>query len=87
MIDANQLIEFFEAEYCQDEEANEIKKAISDELKSFAENNSISPKSIKTAFNLYKKFRSGKSTQEDCSDYSEMSGIIEEYFAKNVEDF
>ena len=36
MIDAKQLLSFFEAEYAQDVEADEIKKGISDELKAYA---------------------------------------------------
>ena len=52
MIDAKQLLSFFEAEYAQDVEADEIKKGISDELKAYAENIEVSPKSIKTAFSL-----------------------------------
>ena len=83
MIDAKQLLNFFEAEYAQDVEADEIKKGISDELKAYAENIEVSPKSIKTAFSLYKKFRSGKHTNEDCSDYVLMSDIIENYFASD----
>lgn len=81
MIDSAKLINFFEAEYCEELEADEIKKGISDDLKSFAENNQLSPKSMKSAYSLYKKFRSGKNTSEDCSDYAEMSGIIENHFA------
>lgn len=83
MIDAKQLLSFFEAEYAQDVEADEIKKGISDELKAYAENIEVSPKSIKTAFSLYKKFRSGKHINEDCSDYVLMSDIIENYFASD----
>ena len=80
MIDANQLLEFFEAEYAQDVEADELKKNISEELKGYANNIGVSPKSLKTAFSLYKKFRSGKNSNEDCSAYALMSGIVEEYF-------
>lgn len=81
MIDSDKLIKFFEAEYYEELEADEIKKGISDDMKSFAENNEVSPKSIKSAYSLYKKFKSGKSTSEECSDYAEMSNIIENYFA------
>lgn len=86
MINPNELIEFFEAEYCQEEEANEQKKRVSEELASYAENINISPKTIKTAFSLYKKYRSGKNTETECTEYLEMSNIIEEYFSKgNIE--
>lgn len=81
MIDSNNLIAFFDAIYKEDEEANEIKKGISEDLKSFAENNEIEPKAMKSAYALYKRYKSGKNTAKDCEDYSEMSGIIENFFA------
>lgn len=81
MIDSDKLIKFFGAVYNEEEEANEIKKGIADDLKSFAENNEIEPKAIKSAYSLYKRYKSGKNTAKDCEDYSEMSGIIENFFA------
>lgn len=81
MIDSNNLIAFFDAIYKEDEEANEIKKGIAEDLKSFAENNEIEPKAMKSAYALYKRYKSGKNTAKDCEDYSEMSGIIENFFA------
>ena len=85
MMDSDKLIRFFEAEYCDEQEADDIKKGISEDMKSFAENNQISPKSLKSAYSLYKKFRSGKNTSEECSDYAELSGIIENHFASSDE--
>lgn len=85
MMDSDKLIRFFEAEYCDEQEADDIKKGISEDMKSFAENNQISPKSLKSAYSLYKKFRSGKNTSEECSDYAELSGIIENHFASSGE--
>lgn len=81
MIDSNTLITFFDAIYKEDEEANDIKKGITDDIKSFAENNEIEPKAMKSAYALYKRYKSGKNTAKDCEDYSEMSGIIENFFA------
>lgn len=81
MIDSNNLIAFFDAIYKEDEEATEIKKGIAEDLKSFAENNEIEPKAMKSAYALYKRYKSGKNTAKDCEDYSEMSGIIENFFA------
>ncbi len=86
MIESDNLIRFFEAEFCDEQEADEIRKGIAADLKSFAENNGVSAKSIKSAYALYKKYRSGKNTPEECSDYSEMSSIIEEYFASGKAD-
>ena len=82
-MDGQSLIRFFEAEYSNELEADEIKKAISDELKSYAENNEINPKALKTAYNLFKKFRSGENAAVECEDYAELSGIIENYFASD----
>lgn len=81
MIESDKLIEFFGAIYNEEEEANEIKKGIAEDLKSFAENNEIEPKAMKSAYALYKRYKSGKNTAKDCEDYSEMSGIIENFFA------
>ena len=81
MIDSNNLIAFFDAIYKEDEEANDIKKGIAEDIKSFAENNEIEPKAMKSAYALYKRYKSGKNTAKDCEDYSEMSGIIENFFA------
>ena len=82
-MDGQSLIKFFEAEYNLELEADEIKKGISDDIKSFAENNEVNPKAMKTAYGLFKKFRSGKNTAVECEDYAELSGIIENYFASD----
>lgn len=81
MIDSEKLLKFFDALYAEECEADEIKKGVSDDLKSFAENNEINAKAIKSAFSLFKRYKSGKATADDCADYSEMSGIIENFFA------
>ena len=81
MIDSDKLIKFFNAIYDEEEEANETKKGLYEDLKSFAENNEIEPKAMKSAYALYKRYKSGKNTAKDCEDYSEMSGIIENFFA------
>lgn len=81
MIDAQKLMDFFAAEFAEEQEADEIKKGISDDMKSYAENIEVSPKAIKSAYALYKKYKSGKHTAADCEDYSQMSGIIENFFA------
>ena len=80
-MDEQNLIQFFEAIYGNEQEADEIKKGISEDLKSYAQNNEINPKSMKTDYALFKKFRSGKNTAVECEDYAELSGIIENYFA------
>lgn len=81
MIDSEKLIKFFDALYLEDCEVEETKKGIQEDLKSFAENNEINPKAIKSAFTLYKRYKSGKNTAEDCNDYMEMSNIIDSFFS------
>ena len=83
MIDAKQLLSFFEAEYAQDVEADEIKKGISDELKAYAENIEVSPKSIKTAHgdaingrNFHEMCRYG--IQCGCNSEDDVSRFVEE---------
>lgn len=82
-MDEKNLITLFEALYQMDLEADEQKKDVSDNLKSFAENNEVSPKAVKTAYSLFKKFKSGKNTAVECEDYLTLSGIIESYFASD----
>ena len=81
MIDSTNLIEFFAAEYAEEVTADEIKKGISEDMKSFAESNNVNPKAIKCAYALYKKFKSGKNTSDECADYTLLSDIVETFFA------
>lgn len=84
MIEGTKLINFFSALYDQEQEAIEIKKDISSQLKGYAQNIEISPKAINAAWALYKKYKGGKNTQNDLDDYGELSGIIENYFATAI---
>lgn len=81
MINESELIEFFDGEYGQESSADEIKKAVKDELKSYAKNINVSPKAIMSAYNLYKKYKGGKQTNEDLNDLNLLNGIIDEYFS------
>lgn len=81
MIESTKLIDFFDAEWLEECDADEIRKGIAADLKAFAENNDIEPKAIKSAYSLYKRYKGGKNTQKDVEDYAELSGIIENYFA------
>ena len=86
MIESEKLIKFFDAQYFTEQEADELKKGIRDDLAEFAKNNEIEPKAIKSAYALYKRYKGGKNSQKDCEDYSELSGIIENYFAEGTDD-
>ena len=83
---SEELMNFFNAEYVIDQEADELKKGLRADLKSWAENHEILPKSLNSAYNLYKKYKSGKNTAFECEEYSELSGVIESYFSTSDED-
>ena len=80
-----ELINFFGAIYNQDEEIREARKDLTEQLKSWADNHEIEQKAISSAYNLYKKYKSGKNSARECEDLSELSGIIENYFATSEE--
>ena len=86
MIDGTKLITFFNGLYTEDQEADEIKKGISEDLKEYAKNIEVSPKAIRSAWTLFKKYKGGKNSQQDVDDYSEISGVIENYFASGMDD-
>lgn len=85
VLDEKQLLQFFEAEFSQEQEADEIKKNVSEELKAFAENIEADVKSVKSAYALFKKYRSGKNTQMACEDYLQLSNVVDSYFCSNIE--
>lgn len=85
VLDEKQLLQFFEAEFSQEMEAEEIKKNVSEELKAFAENIEADVKSVKSAYALFKKYRSGKNTQMACEDYLQLSNVVDSYFCSNIE--
>ena len=80
-----ELINFFGAIYNQDEEIREARKDLTEQLKSWADNHEIEQKAISSVYNLYKKYKSGKNSARECEDLSELSGIIENYFATSEE--
>ena len=86
MIDGTKLIAFFNGLWPEDQEADEIKKGISTDLKEYAESIEVSPKAIRSAWTLFKKYKGGKNSQQDVDDYSEISGVIENYFASGMDD-
>ena len=80
MIDGNELIEFFEGEYSQDVSADEVKRSIRDEFKFYAKEHQISIKSLNSAYNLFKRYKSGKETSNDMNDAAVLNDIVENYF-------
>lgn len=81
MINESELIEFFEGEYSQDVSADEVKKSIREEFKFYAKENQISLKSLNSAYNLFKRYKSGKETSSDMNDAVLLADIVESYFS------
>lgn len=81
-----ELINFFCGIFTEEQEADEIKRGIRDDLKSYSESHEINPKAMSAAYALYKKYKGGKSTAESLDDLSELSGVIEAYFADTDEE-
>ena len=81
MINESELIEFFEGEYSQDISADEVKKSIRDEFKFYAKEHQISLKSLNSAYNLFKRYKSGKETSTDINDTALLNDIVESYFS------
>lgn len=79
--DGNEMLALFNALYSQEEEANDIKREVADNLKSYAEQIGTDAKNLKAAYTLYKKYASGKNFQDDCDDYAELSEIVTSHFA------
>ena len=81
MINESELIEFFEGEYSQDVSADEVKKSIRDEFRFYAKDHQISLKSLNSAYNLFKRYKSGKETSNDMNDAVLLNDIVESYFS------
>ena len=81
MINESELIEFFEGEYSQDISADEVKKSIRDEFKFYAKEHQINLKSLNSAYNLFKRYKSGKETNTDINDAALLNDIVESYFS------
>lgn len=86
MIEDSKLIDLYSALYTQEEEANEIRKMIADQLKGAETSLHLSAKALKAGYRLYKKYRDGKDTQQELDDYSEVESAVLAYFA-NEQDY
>lgn len=86
MIEDSKLIDLYSALYTQEEEANEIRKMITDQLKGAETSLHLSAKALKAGYRLYKKYRDGKDTQQELDDYSEVESAVLAYFA-NEQDY
>ena len=74
------LLALFKAEYADFEEAQEIMRGIKEDLKSAAERIKVDPRAVMSAWNVFKKYASGKVTSKENSDTALLESIVVDYF-------
>lgn len=79
IISKDEIINLFEGVFDQEEQAAEIKRDAVEDLKTYSERNELELKSLKQAYALYKKYRSGKMKVSDDM-YFELSSLVEDHF-------
>ena len=80
-IDEQDFYDFLKGLYTEECEADEIKKGIAEDIKSWAENHEANVKVIKAAYNYFKKAASGKIKPDENDAISELSNIIDKYMS------
>lgn len=81
--ETEELLNLFKAEYTDFEDAQEILKGIKEDLKNFAERIGIDSKAILSAWNIFKKYASGKVTSKESSDAALLEAVVVDYFTSN----
>lgn len=81
--ETEELLNLFKAEYTDFEDAQEILKGIKEDLKNFAERIEIDSKAILSAWNIFKKYASGKVTSKESSDAALLEAVVVDYFTSN----
>ena len=76
----DELMALFKEEYTDFEEAQEILKGIKEDLKSAAERIKVDPRAVMSAWNVFKKYASGKVTAKENSDTALLESIVVDYF-------
>ena len=76
----DELLALFKEEYTDFEEAQEILKGIKEDLKSAAERVKVDPRAVMGAWNVFKKYASGKVTAKENSDTALLESIVVDYF-------
>lgn len=76
----DELLALFKEEYTDFEEAQEILKGIKEDLKSAAERIKVDPRAVMSAWNVFKKYASGKVTAKENSDTALLESIVVDYF-------
>lgn len=80
----NELIDFFKGIFTEEQEADEIKRGLADDIKSWSEAHEASPKVVKAAYNYYKKLASGKDRTDEIEAAEELKGIVYKYLSVEV---
>ena len=78
--ESDELLALFKEEYADFEEAQEILKGIKEDLKSAAERIKVDPRAVMSAWNVFKKYASGKITAKENSDTALLESIVVDYF-------
>ena len=76
----DELLALFKEEYTDFEEPQEILKGIKEDLKSAAERIKVDPRAVMSAWNVFKKYASGKVTAKENSDTALLESIVVDYF-------
>ncbi len=76
----DELLALFKEEYTDFEEAQEILKGIKEDLKNAAERIKVDPRAVMSAWNVFKKYASGKVTAKENSDTALLESIVVDYF-------
>ena len=84
--ESDELLALFKEEYADFEEAQEILKGIKEDLKSAAERIKVEPRAVMSAWNMFKKYASGKATAGESNDTALLESIVVDYFTANREE-
>lgn len=84
--ESDELLALFKEEYADFEEAQEILKGIKEDLKSAAERIKVEPRAVMSAWNMFKKYASGKVTTGESNDTALLESIVVDYFTANREE-
>ena len=80
----NELIDFFKGIFTEEQEIEETRRGIADDLKSWSEAHEANPKVVKAAYNYYKKLASGKDRTDEIEATEELKGIVYKYLSVEV---
>lgn len=78
-IDEQEFYDFLRGLYQDECQADEIKKGVAEDLKSWAEEHEINVKVIKGAYSYFKKAASGRIKPDENDAVNELSTIIDKF--------